>query len=54
MICTTHPLFAGDNIEKNEIGGACSADGEGEGFVQGKRPLERSRCIWEDNIKANI
>jgi hypothetical protein len=38
--------FAGDKIEKNEMGGACSADGEGRGVYtvlvgksEGKRPL---------------
>jgi len=25
MICTPHPLLFGDKIEKNEMGGACSA-----------------------------
>jgi hypothetical protein len=29
MICSPHPLLWGDNIEKNEIGGAYSAYGEG-------------------------
>jgi hypothetical protein len=24
------------------------------GMPEGKRPLERSRCRWEDNIKMNI
>jgi hypothetical protein len=28
MICTPHPILCGDKIEKNEMGGACSADGE--------------------------
>jgi hypothetical protein len=27
MICNPHPLFSGDKIEKNKIGGACSAYG---------------------------
>jgi hypothetical protein len=42
---------AGDKIEKNEMGGACSSDGEGRGvyrvFVgkpEGKRPLRRHKC----------
>jgi hypothetical protein len=30
----TH-YFAGDKIEKNEVGGACSSDGEGKRRVQG-------------------
>jgi hypothetical protein len=46
-------------IEKNEMGGACSSDGEGRGAYsclvgkpEGNRPLERSRRRWEDNIKT--
>ena len=27
MMCTPHQIFFGDNIEKNEIGGACSSYG---------------------------
>ena len=30
MICTLHPKFFGDKMDKNEIGGACSAYGEEE------------------------
>ena len=30
MICITHPIFSGDQIEKKEMGGACSTYG-GEG-----------------------
>jgi len=44
--------------EKNEVGGACSAYGEGRGLhwvlvgkPEGKRPLGRPRSRWEDNIK---
>jgi hypothetical protein len=40
------------------MGGACSADGEERGVCrvlvrepEGKRPLERPRRRWEDNIK---
>jgi len=25
MICTLHPIYLGDKIEKNEMGWACSA-----------------------------
>ena len=39
---------AGDKIEKNEMGGACSAYGGGE------RPLGRTRHRWEDNIKMDL
>jgi hypothetical protein len=35
MICTSHPLFADDKIEKNEMGRACRVYGGGERFVQG-------------------
>ena len=35
MICTPHPILFGDKIEKNEMGGACSAYGGGERRVQG-------------------
>ena len=35
MICTPYPIFAGGKIEKNEMGGACSAYGEGERCAQG-------------------
>jgi hypothetical protein len=59
------PIFvvdcAGDKIEQNEMGGACSSDGEGIGVYrglvgksEGKRPLRRHRCRWEDNIKMNL
>jgi hypothetical protein len=43
------------------MGGACSSDGEGRGVwrvlvrkPEGKRPLGRSRCRWEDNIKVDL
>jgi hypothetical protein len=46
---------------KNEIGGACSSDGEGRGVyrvlvgkAEGKRPLRRPRRRWEDNIKMDL
>jgi hypothetical protein len=35
MISTPHPSCAGDKIEKNEMGEACSAVGGGERGVQG-------------------
>jgi hypothetical protein len=51
----------GDKIEKNEIGGACSAKGERRGIYrvlvgkpEGKRPLGRPRHRWEDNIKMDL
>jgi hypothetical protein len=52
---------ASDKIEKNEMGGACSAYGLSRGVYRGlvgkpeeKRPLERPRLRWEDNIKIDL
>jgi hypothetical protein len=46
MICTAHQILWSDEIEKNELGGACSAYGDGRGVYrvlvgkpEGKRPL---------------
>jgi hypothetical protein len=43
------------------MGEACSSDGEGRGVYrvlvgkpEGKRPLGRPRCRWEDNIKIDL
>jgi len=40
------------------MGGACGAYGGGErvlvGKPEGKRPLERPRRRWEDNIKMDL
>jgi len=51
----------GGKIEKNEIGGACSAYGEGRdvysvlvGKHEGKRSLGRPRRRWEDSIKMDL
>jgi len=51
----------GDKIEKYEMGGACSAYGEGTvvyrvlvGKLEGKTPLGRPRRRWEDNIKMDL
>ena len=47
--------------EKNEMGGACSANGEGRGVYrvlvgkpEGRRPLGRPRRRWDDNIKMDL
>ena len=48
MICTPH--CSGDEIEKNEMGGACSTYRVLVGKLEGKRPLARPRPRWEDNI----
>jgi hypothetical protein len=51
----------GDQIEKNEMGRACSTYGEKRGayrtFVrrpEGRQPLGRPRRRWEDNIKMGL
>jgi hypothetical protein len=43
------------------MGGACSSGGERKGMnrvlvgkSEGKKPLGRPRCRWEDNIKMNL
>jgi len=61
MICTPHQIFSGDEIKKNKLGRACSAYGERRGVYKGlvgnskgKRPHERPRRRWEDNIKIDL
>ena len=51
----------GYQLEKNEMGGACSTYGEEERHIQGevrkpegKRPLGRPSRRWEDNIKMDL
>jgi hypothetical protein len=53
--------FAGEKLERGEMGGECSADMEGRdvyrvlvGKLEGKRPLGRHRRRWEDNIKLDL
>jgi len=48
-------------MERNEMGGACGAYGEGRGLhrvlvgkPEVKRPLGRPRLRWEDNIKMDL
>jgi hypothetical protein len=43
------------------MSGACSTQGRGEKCIQGfggkpegKRPLERLRCRWENNVKMDL
>ena len=55
------PYCSGEKIEKNEMGGACSAYEEERGVYRvllgkpgGKRPLGRPRRSWEDNIKMDL
>jgi len=49
------------NIEKNEMGRACGTYGEERrayrvlvGKPEGKRPLERPRLRWVDNIRMDL
>jgi hypothetical protein len=54
----TH-YFAGDKIEKNEMGGARSPYGKGVyrvllGKPEGKRPLGRTWRRWENNIEMDL
>ena len=51
----------GDQIGKNEMGGACSTYGDRRGVYrvsvgkpEGKRPLGRPRLRWGDNIKMDL
>jgi hypothetical protein len=50
-----------DQVKEEEMGRACSTHGEKRnacrvfmGKPEGKRPLERSRRRWENNIKINL
>jgi hypothetical protein len=62
IICTHPQISYADQIEENEVGGACGTHGRGEksvkGFYgrkpEGKRPLGRPRCIWEDGIRMDL
>jgi hypothetical protein len=47
----------GDQIEKNEMGGACRTYGVYRvlvGKYQEKKPLGRPRHRWDDNIKMDL
>jgi hypothetical protein len=53
--------YSGNQIEKNEMGGACSTMGEKSGAYrilvgrpEGRRSLGRPRRGWEDNIKMDL
>jgi hypothetical protein len=49
-----------DQVKENEMGKACSTNGEKRnayrilGKPEGKRPLGRSRRRWVDNIKIDL
>jgi hypothetical protein len=52
---------AGNKIENDEMGGNVARLGEGRGVYrdlvgkpEGKKPLGRSRHIWEDNIETDL
>jgi hypothetical protein len=60
-ICTPHLIFSGDQIEKNEMGVACSTYGERRVVYrvlvekpEGKRARGRHRHRWEDNVMLDI
>jgi hypothetical protein len=60
MICTAHPILC-NNIEKNEMGGVRSADGERRGMYrlvvgkpEGQRPMRKPMRRGEDNIKMDL
>jgi hypothetical protein len=53
--------YSGDQIEKNEMGGACSTYGEKSGACrilvgrpERRRALGRPRRRWEYNIKMDL
>jgi len=53
MICTARPIIFGDQIEKNDLGGACSTYGERRcvyrvlvGKPGGKRSRGGPSCRW--------
>jgi hypothetical protein len=53
--------YSDDEIEKTEMGRACGMCEERrgayrffDGETDGKRPLERSRHGWEDNIEMDL
>ena len=61
MICTAHQILSGDEIEKNEVGGASSTYGGERRCIQdlarkpeGMISLGRPRHRWEDNIEMDL
>ena len=57
MVCTAHQLLLGDKIEKNEMDRACGTFGEEWSLVgrpEGKKPFERHRRRWKDNIQIDL
>jgi hypothetical protein len=62
IICTPHQIsFEWSNKKKNKIGRACSMYWERTGAYRAlvgktekRRPLERPRRRWKDNIKMDL
>jgi len=61
LVICTHSIFSGDQIEKNEIGGASSTYGERRGVYrvlvrdpEGKKTLGKPGHRWEDNVKTGL
>jgi hypothetical protein len=59
--CDLYQYCPGDKIEKNEMDGTCSTQGDRRGVFrvlvvkpEVKRPLGRPRLRWEDNIKMDF
>ena len=56
LICTAHRILLGDKIEKSKMDWACAAFGEEGSLVgrpEGKKPFERHRRRWEDNVQMD-
>jgi hypothetical protein len=58
IACILHRILS---VEEDEVGWTCSTHGERRGVCivlverpEGKRPLERHRRRWEDNIKLDL
>ena len=58
---SSHSIVRVIKSKENELGGTCSAYGEWRcvcrvlvGKPEGKRPMGRPRCTWEDNIKMDL
>jgi hypothetical protein len=61
MICILNKYYSGDQIKKNQRGGACSTYGDTRGAYrvlvgrpEGKRPLGRPRRGLDYNIKIDL
>jgi hypothetical protein len=61
MICTPHPFIWGNQIENNEMDGACSTIAGRSGAYRGlvgksesKRQLGKPRPIFEGNMKMDV